>query len=292
MRDYWIDCITGKQIEMLPEIKKFLIYLNKWNFYLRIQEDRLEIEENQSCFKNILQDDYGIKWLENYNIDEECLVPVDIFYLPYCTHYYNKEHMLHYVIVKKIQDQNVRIFDDNPLFGDWFPYDNIKKANEKTVDLVKQKLPIISYDKTSINSLTIYSEILLFFSKIENISPEISVFLQNMFSIEDLDLRSRLTSDFSMISKKYYAVACAMSHIAEHIKIKDITNHINEYIDYLQKWEIIFSLNTKWSLLKREKDIKKIEVLLLDLMPLDFWVNKFIDRFKEILKNHVEKVCV
>lgn len=262
MNDNWVDCITEKQIALLPEVKKFLIYLNKWYFELHILDNKLEVKEQPLFLNQVLQDCYNIRVCNLNTICKDCLVPVDIYYLPYCFNYYQKKHMLHYIIVKEIGHNTFQIFDDNPAYTDSLGRFELERAYVETFTLVKQQLPIIRYDKSTYRSLSLHDELCIFLEQIKGVHQDTSSFLQEIFAINDKDFRASLISDFAMISKKYLAWVNAILHIYELIKLNNLSDYATECFDYFQKWNVIFSLNTKWLILKKESFLERTKNLL------------------------------
>jgi len=290
MNDYWVDCITGKQVELLPEVKKFLIYLNKWCFDLHILDGRLEVEEQSVYFNQILLNTYNIHLCKPNLICEDCLVPVDIYYLPHCSSYFQKEHMLHYVIVKKVDNDVYHIFDDNPKYTGTLGKLILEQANAETFTLVKQQLPILLYDKSAYRKASLHKELCIYLEYIKCANQDITDFIQEIFKINDNDLRAVFVSDFAMISKKYMALVNAILHIYELIKLDSLSDYAAECLEYFQKWNVIFGLNTKWTIVKQERCLGKIKSLLPEIISLHTWMNQFILNSKDVIYDYIKRM--
>ena len=74
------------------------------------------------------------------------------------------------------------------------------------------------------------------------------------------------------------------------IKLKNLSDYATECFDYFQKWNVIFSLNTKWLILKKESFLERTKNLLPEIMPLNTWMNRFIIESKDILYDYVKRM--
>lgn len=121
-----VDCFIDKFSLLYPEIPKYILYANRYNFKIGIKEKDffLDFSEGNNFFEKIL-DFYSIKRIElitNNDIFEKNVFPIffpcDSFYLFYSELNYLKYHLDHFIIIREYDSntKSFKIFDDNPYY--------------------------------------------------------------------------------------------------------------------------------------------------------------------------------
>ena len=122
---YTVDCFINKFGYMFPSIPKYILYLNRYDFNIRLLKNgefELDFANVEKYFKDML-DLYCIKKqeidyvsLDKAIVNRFIILPCDSFYLPYSKQNYMNYHLEHNILIKSGNSDDFFVYDDNPFF--------------------------------------------------------------------------------------------------------------------------------------------------------------------------------
>lgn len=256
---YIVDCFINKFEYMFHKIPKYILYLNRYNFNLKITESgnlELDFTYVDKYFNDMLnlylieKEEVDYSSLEDYSFEKNIILPCDSFYLPYSSQNYLKFHLEHNILLKRNVKDSFFIYDDNPFFSGYLKKDIICKAYK----ILNKKIYIYScgsnFKSNHIKSFFLEHALNYKFNFFETLEEYINLGYTERKIVQNLnELRIPL--------KRFEAFLVICISLANETKYDDVENCI-KVAERLNNEMKLFSNLVSIGLRNPEKDILRI----------------------------------
>lgn len=277
--DVWMDCRIKKLHYVMPEVHFLCLLLNRWGFAAGLDIKSQEIE-----FEFKLMEDYEERVIEFYGYRLELyreimgsfsdiilpvLVPCDLYELPYSDQFYQKEHMVHYVVLERCHSNGqVTIFDDNPSYHQEIQSAVLGKAY---ASLQEQEDHLIEKYTRTVKMERGLGEVAAFLKS--NVSQDSFRMKELIMQLLNTDMKKtrvvELIQSMVLPSKRFYSLPYFVEELNKQWPYQKAKEHYDILKKYADNWTILTNLARKYTGDNAERMWGRFESRLVALIELE-----------------------